>query len=462
MLTLCGSFSLLIAPVNCSRLRTSQTGFVFVHSTQQNNAAVHTPRDNELEIVSVDVEDRAIEGLSNPVVIKHLSVNVSAGRTSNDEPFKLSYVNETCAFWNFSTNSWSTEGCCLVEGSNPPECRCNHLTNFAVLLAIYDIPDDVALSTTAGCSISVVFLAITLLLLIVPKHIRMRRHIKMLINMCLNLMLAYVIFLAGVGKRRDAPLCVAHAVMLHFFLLCTFCWMAAYAHSLYRSVVQVLRLNWHRYLTKMSAACYGAPLVIVAVNAAVTLYFSELPDAPPVCDAEPSSELAVSAMIADNMCWLHGNSLYFSFLLPVGLILTFNLIVFYFVIRNITCNRKKVSSTTPRSTIRQRLVAAVLIASSVGLVWLLGYFLMLSDDVIYFTIMNWLFTLATSIQGFCLFLLLCVHNGDVRDTWWPAVCKFLRCKCRRRAPSGGSVEKCGRVSQMTETKVGNYFYTSGS
>ncbi|CAK8690813.1 unnamed protein product [Clavelina lepadiformis] len=295
-------------------------------------------------VVSADVENRAIEGLSNPIVIKHLNINKTAGRMENNKPFKLSYVNETCAFWNFSTSSWSTEGCCLVEGSNPPECQCNHLTNFAMLLAIYDIPEDVVLSTftTVGCSISVIFLAFTLLLLVVPKHIRIRRHMKILINVCLNLMLSYIVFLSGVDKRRNISLCIANTVMLHYFLLCTLCWMAVYAHSLFRSIVQVMRLNWHKYLTKMSAASYGMPLIIVAVNAAVSLSVSEHPDAPSVCDPESNSEMAVSAMLADNMCWLHGYSLYFSFLLPAGLVLTFNLVVFYLVIRNITWKRKQV------------------------------------------------------------------------------------------------------------------------
>ena len=59
---------------------------------------------------------------------------------------------------------------------------------------------------------------------------------------------------------------------------------------------------------------------------------------------------------------------------------------------------RQVTSTTPKKTIRQQLVVAVTIASTVGLVWLLGYFLMLSDNITYFTIMNWLFTLAASFQ----------------------------------------------------------------
>ncbi|CAK8690815.1 unnamed protein product [Clavelina lepadiformis] len=405
-------------------------------------------------VASADVENQRINGLTDPVVIKHLTINVTGGRMANERPFTLSYVNETCAFWNFSTSSWSTDGCCLVDGSNPPECRCNHLTNFAMLLAIYDIPDDVVLSTltTVGCSISIVFLAFTFLLLVVPKHIRNRRPIKVLINVCINLMLAYVVFLAGMDKRRQVAGCIASAVLLHYFLLCTWCWMAVYSHVLYKSFVQVMGLSWQRYLTKTFIASYGIPLIIVAVNTAVTLSVSEHPDTPAMCNSVPDSEMAVSAMLADNMCWLHGYSLYFSFLLPVGLVLIFNLVVFYLVIRNITWNRKQVSSSTTKKTVRQQLLVAVTIASTLGLVWLLGYFLLLSDNITYFTIMNWLFTLAASFQGFCLFLLLCVRKGDVRDVWWPTAYRFLCCPFKRFTSSSPKYLTTAQT-RKTDTRV---------
>jgi len=48
--------------------------------------------------------------------------------------FQAFYVNQTCVFWNFSTSSWSTDGCSLVASSVPPQCLCDHLTNFAVLI----------------------------------------------------------------------------------------------------------------------------------------------------------------------------------------------------------------------------------------------------------------------------------------------------------------------------------------
>ena len=41
---------------------------------------------------------------------------------------------------------------------------------------------------------------------------------------------------------------------------------------------------------------------------------------------------------------------------------------------------------------------ALTIATSMGLVWIVGYFMLLSDDVVYFTIMNVIFSTAASLQ----------------------------------------------------------------
>ncbi|XP_076807193.1 uncharacterized protein LOC143450508 [Clavelina lepadiformis] len=395
----------------------------FAHRT----GALFPSGENTSWVGSASLNKEGISNLQEPVKIIHLRVDKAGGRQPNEEPFKLSYVNETCAFWNFSTDAWSTAGCCLVENSNPPECRCNHLTNFAMLLSTYDIPEDVVLSTatTVGCIISIVCLVVTVLLLVIPKHIRRKRPTKILINVCINLMLSYIGFLSGIDKRRNIAACVSSTVLLHFFLLSTWFWMAVYAHVLYKSFVQVLSVTWDRYLTKSFVISYGLPLIIVVINVIVTLTYSHHEEEPPVCGKDENSDLAVSAMLADNMCWLHSHSLHFSFLLPVGLLLVFNVVIFFMVVRKLTWKRNEVSSSIPKRSVMQQLVVAITIAASLGLVWLLGYFLLLSDNVIYFTVMNWLFTVAVSLQGVCIFLLLCVRKGDIRNVWWPPVYNVL-------------------------------------
>lgn len=50
--------------------------------------------------------------------------------------------NHTCVFWDSSDEggTWSPRGCSVVK-SNPEYtvCSCNHLSSFAVLMALHDI-----------------------------------------------------------------------------------------------------------------------------------------------------------------------------------------------------------------------------------------------------------------------------------------------------------------------------------
>jgi hypothetical protein len=42
-----------------------------------------------------------------------------------------------CSFWSNSLEDWSQEGCEAVENSSDyTVCRCNHLTNFGVIMDI--------------------------------------------------------------------------------------------------------------------------------------------------------------------------------------------------------------------------------------------------------------------------------------------------------------------------------------
>lgn len=54
------------------------------------------------------------------------------------------YFNSNCSFWNYSERSmmgyWSTQGCKLLESNKThTTCSCNHLTNFAILMAHREI-----------------------------------------------------------------------------------------------------------------------------------------------------------------------------------------------------------------------------------------------------------------------------------------------------------------------------------
>lgn len=46
--------------------------------------------------------------------------------------------SEMCVSWDFDTQQWTADGCStsVGQGGGIITCRCNHLTNFAVLVVI--------------------------------------------------------------------------------------------------------------------------------------------------------------------------------------------------------------------------------------------------------------------------------------------------------------------------------------
>ena len=55
----------------------------------------------------------------------------------------FSLLDPTCVFWDVAKNSWSSDGCRLVSTSDTAtECKCQHLTNFAIIMDFNGNLDD--------------------------------------------------------------------------------------------------------------------------------------------------------------------------------------------------------------------------------------------------------------------------------------------------------------------------------
>ncbi|MEE6521386.1 hypothetical protein FKM82_019559 [Ascaphus truei] len=81
-----------------------------------------------------------------------------------------------CAFWNFSISpetggGWSTAGCSMRNTRHESSvCFCNHTTNFAILLQVYEVQrsseEESTLKTLTfiGCGVSLCALLVTFIL----------------------------------------------------------------------------------------------------------------------------------------------------------------------------------------------------------------------------------------------------------------------------------------------------------
>ena len=95
----------------------------------------------------------------------------------------------------------------------------------------------------------------------------MRSYIH--INLCINLGIAQLIFVAGVDQSAGdhVPIhCQVIAVLLHYFFLVSFMWMLMEGVVLYVILVRVFVEKKARYLLAFTLTSYGLPLLYMGLT----------------------------------------------------------------------------------------------------------------------------------------------------------------------------------------------------
>lgn len=333
--------------------------------------------------------------LSHPVTIclRHI-------RTEN-------VTNPTCVFWDYTMSSWSEEGC-RIDFTNLTHtvCVCDHLTNFAILMdvqATYLPPThEVALQiiTYIGCIISVICLVLAIITFQLFRGLKSDRT-TIHKNLCICLLVAEVLFLAGIGQTDQAIVCGVVAGLLHFFFLCAFAWMFLEGFQLYVMLIEVFeaeksRIRWY-YLF-----AYGTPLIIVSVS----------------CLIDPLS------YGTERYCWLRADNFFiFSFVGPVITVILANLVflsmAIYMMCRHTNATIAMKSKEHSRlASARAWLRGAVVLVFLLGLTWTFGLLYLNKESVI----MAYIFTALNSSQGLFIFVFHCVQNDKVQKEYR----KFLR------------------------------------
>ncbi|KAF6727717.1 CD97 antigen [Oryzias melastigma] len=333
---------------------------------------------------------------------KVVTITVSNTNTSHlKEPIRLTVHHlektnktfHTCVFWDSSVEggAWSTRGCRVVTSS--PEytvCSCEHLSSFAVLMALYDTEDrfDLKLITWVGLSLSLVCLFFCILTFSMIRSIQSPRT-TMHLHLCISLFIANFIFLAGISRTENKVGCAVVAGMLHFFYLSAFCWMCLEGIQLFRMVVLVFNTNFKT--AYMMAGGYGVPAVIVAISAMVS-----------------HKEYGT-----DKHCWL-SLDLIWSFFGPACVIIIVN--IFFFLITAWKL-AQKFSSLNPDLDSLQKIKAFTITAVAqlciLGTMWIFGCFQFEKGTIA----MTYLFTIFGSLQGVMLFVMHCLLSKQVRDEY---------------------------------------------
>jgi hypothetical protein len=185
-------------------------------------------------------------------------------------------------FWRFDdtvgSGGWDTAGCELVsvDDSDTDESqlvcgKCDHLTHFAVLgggVSAVSAKDAVALEllSTVGLSVSIFLLVLCAAVHLAKRKLREHHDKKILIQLCLNLALAFLLFVTAAGETQDEGLCAGIGMALHYVLLTSFMWMLMMGLNLYTTFVVVFSSNRERRYLYFNLAAYIVPAVIVGIT----------------------------------------------------------------------------------------------------------------------------------------------------------------------------------------------------
>ncbi|XP_072911551.1 adhesion G-protein coupled receptor F1-like isoform X2 [Hemitrygon akajei] len=306
-----------------------------------------------------------------------------------------------CVFWK--QQSWSNEGCESKRIGDKIRCTCNHLTSFAVLMATKerDIPFLEEL-TYIGLSISILSLLIWISIekimwqTITKTTIAYSRHITQF-NTAIALLFAQISFVFGAIElvKKDKSLCITATIFTHYFFLSMFFWTLNQSLTLLHQIIFVFHhIRRVPFLSFCFILGYGCPLVIVISAASIFLKKNNYK--------------------LKNNCWL-ALTPSFSFIIPVGCIVSINMIILTVVILKLL--RPKISEglmEQDKKTIKKIIKAVLILTPSFGLTWIIGFAL----DEESHDILHYIFVLLNTLQGFFMLVTAGFTEAKMRETFF--------------------------------------------
>ncbi|KAJ8388780.1 hypothetical protein AAFF_G00130130 [Aldrovandia affinis] len=312
-----------------------------------------------------------------------------------------------CAFWDFSLTpeaggGWSIEGCEVISTrQSSTSCYCNHTTNFALLLQIYEVqrsPEDqsaLRILTLIGCGVSLCGLILTFILFIavgVPKSDRNTVHK----NLIVALGTAELLLMCSDSASAHHEVCLFVTAGLHLFFMASFTWMLVEGLLLWSKVVSV-NMSEDRRMRLYYLIGWGVPVVIVGVT--LTVSFDKYK--------------------ANNYCWLNVQTdIIWAFVGPVLFVLAVNAVVLCRVVMvTVSSARRRAKMLTPSSSSQIHALdltwaatrPVLILLPVLGLTWLCGVLVHLS------TVLAYLFIALNAFQGLYIFLVYAVYNSEVRN-----------------------------------------------
>ncbi|NWH50697.1 AGRD2 protein, partial [Fregata magnificens] len=297
---------------------------------------------------------------------------------------------------------WSTAGCSVVTSlPDSTACFCNHTTNFAVLLQVYEMQrttkEELTLQTLTfiGCGVSFCALIVTFILFLavgVPKSERTTVHK----NLIFALAAAEALLMFSELAKTNQVVCFTVTAFLHLFFMAAFSWMLVEGLLLWSKVVAV-NMSEDRRMKFYYVTGWGLPVIIVGVTLATSF----------------------NKYVADNRCWLNvQTNVIWAFVGPVLFILAVNTFVLFRVVMvTVSSARRRSKMLTPNSSLENQIGIQIwatakpilVLLPVLGLTWVCGVLVHLS------IIWAYVFIVLNSLQGLYIFLVYAIYNSEVRN-----------------------------------------------
>ncbi|XP_027039602.1 adhesion G-protein coupled receptor D1-like [Pocillopora damicornis] len=346
------------------------------------------------------LRSRVIAGAVYPEPSGILEENITISFSYDEETLPANVPH--CVFWDFNrksevNGSWSGTGCSLIQSDEQQvTCSCNHLTNFAVLMQVGDktMSTDHKLAldviTYVGCGLSLAGELLTIIAYLSLMNLK-QEQIQIHFNLVVAIAIAQFTFLCGVDFSELKGVCIFVATLIHYFYLAGFVWMLFEGIYLYLMVIKVF--NTVVKMRLFYAISWGFPLFMVVLSLLVASGLEE----------------GINSYVHGEFCWVSfSNNLIWTFVAPVLAVCMINSGLLTRVIYEIICMQG--DRTSEFGKIRQGSKAMLVLFPLLGLTWVFGI-LSVTDTGLVF---QYIFTILNSLQGFFIFLLHVLKNGEVR------------------------------------------------
>uniref|UniRef100_A0A8C2D7Y5 G-protein coupled receptors family 2 profile 2 domain-containing protein n=1 Tax=Cyprinus carpio TaxID=7962 RepID=A0A8C2D7Y5_CYPCA len=275
-----------------------------------------------------------------------------------------------------------------------------------------------------GCALSVVGLSVTALYQIITRKSRGGTPTLLVVNICLSMTVFYLLFIFGINnpvqhvngtkmsgenivpesdhhKYSDQGPCTAFTALLQYFLLLTFTWNTLYGINVFLLFKNSVSGTPPWFPQVAMAVGWGLPAVIVGISLGSTYRVEE-----PLGYRQ------------EEFCWLASldhkqkfnikKPMFWGFVLPLLLMLISNTAILLHFSYKI-CRTNPNLNKSRKTSLKKKMMSSFSLAVMLGLSWVTGYILMITQEKNLKFILSVVFCLLNTTQGVQIFILFALR-----------------------------------------------------